>query len=495
MRPLSFLLLCTLAAIGQSRAAAADDLRRPNILLILADDVGYGDVGFQGCRDIPTPHIDAIAARGARFTNGYVTAPVCSPSRAGLITGRYQGRFGHEFNPGPPQPTDLAEGGLPLTESTLAEALKAAGYATAIIGKWHLGESKEFWPRQRGFDEFYGFLGANHPYFPGEGSAILRNDKKTVAPPHLTRAFGDEAAQFIARQTDKPFFLYLAFNAAHTPLQPDKEHLARFAHIADKRRRAFAGLVSGMDDAVGQALDALKVAGKEDNTIIIFLSDNGGPQHANGSSNAPLRGDKLTLWEGGIRIPFAIQWAGKVAAGSTFDKPVTSLDAVATAVAAAGAADRPLDGVNLLPYLANSTKEAPHKTLYWRFGTQHAVRQGNFKLLQFEKGPSQLYDLGADLGESHDLAGTQPEIVERLDAAYQAWDSQLVDPLWKRHRMGTRPAPSAGEKSRQTSEINYNRRELGRVLNSEPVAPGASGLIGPREGERHIQQDIQAKNS
>ncbi len=445
----SVMLLAAMAALRPAFAAASrHDTPPPNILLIFADDVGYGDVGFQGCHDIPTPHLDSIAEHGVRFTNGYVTAPVCSPSRAGLMTGRYQGRFGHEFNPRPRQPGDLAEGGLPLSEPTLADGLKKAGYATAMVGKWHLGNSKPLRPLQRGFDEYYGFLGANHPYFPCAGAApIFRNHKKTPAPVHLTQAFGHEAADFIKRHTEGPFFLYLAFSAAHTPLEPDKEHLARFAAIADPHRRKYAALVSGMDDAVGEVLSALHDAGKEDNSLIVFLSDNGGPQEANGSSNAPLRGDKLTLWEGGIRIPFAMQWQGKIAPGGVYDQPVTSLDATATAAAAAGAElggpDRPIDGVDLLPHLTGRTSSAPHKTLYWRFGLQHAVRQGDYKWLQTTAGPPQLYDLATDAGERHDLASAHPEITKRLAATYDAWSSELIDPLWKRERMAPQQTANA----------------------------------------------------
>jgi arylsulfatase A-like enzyme len=438
--------------MASSPALAVD---HPDILLIVSDDVGYGDLGFQGCQDIPTPHIDAIAAGGVRFTNGYVSSPVCSPTRAGLLTGRYQQRFGHEFNPATPKPTDLAEGALPLSERTIADALREAGYATAIVGKWHLGLSKPYWPRQRGFDEFYGFLGGNHPYLPGDGGGrIIRGNKKVAAPAHLTQEFGREAAAFIRRQTEveKPFFLYLAFNAAHTPLQPNKEHLARFHSIADPKRRKYAALISGMDDAIGEVMDALKAAGKADNTLVIFVNDNGGPQEANGSSNAPLRGDKVTLWEGGIRVPFAIRWKGMIPAGATYTHPVIALDATATAAAAAGAKlgspQRAIDGVDLVPYLQGKKKEPPHKTLYWRFGTQHAVRQGDYKLLQSADGPRQLYDLAADLAEEHDIASTHPEIVQDLASVYEAWKSELIDPLWKRHKMAEkRGSPATIESS------------------------------------------------
>jgi arylsulfatase A-like enzyme len=441
-------------ALATTRAAAAD-AARPNIVLIVADDVGYADVGFQGCKDIPTPHIDSIASGGVRFTDGYVPAPVCGPSRAALLTARYQQRFGYEFNPAQKQPGDLAEGGLPSTERTLADAFKEVGYRTGAVGKWHLGNTKQYWPLQRGFDYYYGFLGANHSYVPEKNAApIFRNNKKVEAPAHLTTAFGDEAAKFIQRQKDNPFFLYLAFNAAHTPLQPDKEHLARFSNIADPKRRAYAGLVSGMDDAVGQVLDAVRSSGKESNTLVVFYSDNGSPQDANGGSNAPLHGDKLELWEGGIRIPMAMQWKGKLPAGSVYRQPVISMDLAVTALAAAGAklgaTDHPIDGVDLVPYITGQNNAAPHDALFWRFGTQHAVRQGDWKLVQFEKQSAQLYDLKADIGEKKDLAEKHPEIVDRLHALYVKWDAQMIDPLWKRQRMEVRPLtsrPTAAEQA------------------------------------------------
>jgi arylsulfatase A-like enzyme len=444
------------APIANSSALAID---RPNILLIVSDDVGYGDFGFQGCQDIPTPHIDGIAVGGVRFTNGYVTSPVCSPTRAGLLTGRYQQRFGHEFNPGPPRPTDMAEGALPLSERTIADALREAGYTTAIFGKWHLGSRKPYWPLQRGFDEYYGFLGGNHPYLPGNGGdSIIRGNKKVDEPAHLTQQFGREAAAFIKRQVkvEKPFFLYLAFNAAHTPLQPDQEHLARFQSIADPKRRKYAALISGMDDAIGEVLGALKAVGKADNTMVIFVNDNGGPQEANGSSNAPLRGDKTTLWEGGIRVPFAIQWKGKIPSGTTYTQPVIALDATATAAAAAGAEfgtpERAIDGVDLLPYVQGQKKEPPHKTLYWRFGIQHAVRQDDYKLIKFGDEPTQLFDLAADIAEQHDVASEHPEIVQRLAAIYDAWNSELIDPLWKREKMAGKPGSAVHGKNSSRGE-------------------------------------------
>jgi arylsulfatase A-like enzyme len=415
---------------------------KPNILIIVADDLGYHDVGFHGGKEIPTPNIDSIAAGGVKCTSGYVSCPVCSPTRAGLLTGRYQQRFGHEFNPGQAQFADGVDFGLPLSEKTIANALHDAGYVTANVGKWHLGNKEKFWPPQRGFDEWYGFLGGAHPYVPrADGKAVVqpiyRDGKAIDMPKHLTKAFGDEAAAFIGRQKEQPFFLYLTFNAVHNPLQPDAEHRAKFDDLKSEnpKRQDYAGLLSGLDDAVGTVLEALRKSGKEENTLVFFISDNGGPQKANGSDNTPLRGDKSTVWEGGIRIPYAVQWKGKLPAGKTYDQPVISLDISATAAAAAGAKlggeGRSVDGVNLLPYLLGESKDMPHQNLYWRFGPQHAIRQGNFKLVKPRNEPAQLYDLAADIGEKEDLATKKPEVLAQLKQAYDAWNAELAEPLWR----------------------------------------------------------------
>jgi arylsulfatase A-like enzyme len=441
--------------------AAEASAAKPNILIIVADDLGYGDLGLQGGKEIPTPHIDSIAAGGVRFTNGYVTGAVCSPTRAGLVTGRYQQRFGHEFNPGQPQGANAADIGLPLTETTIADALRGAGYATANVGKWHLGHSEKFHPQARGFDEFYGFLGGAHPYIAGQGNGkgqagrIFRGDKEVAAPEHLTQAFGQEAAEFIKRDKDQPIFLYLTFNAVHNPLQPDEEHLAKFSHIADPQRKAYAGLLSGLDDAVGEVLASLRASGQEENTLVFFISDNGGPQQANGSDNTPLRGDKGTVWEGGIRVPYLVRWKGKLPTGAVYEQPVISLDVAATAAAAAGAKlggeGRPVDGVNLLPYVLRDNKQSPHESLYWRFGVQRAVRHGNFKLLQQDNAAPQLFDLVADVGEQHDLAKSRPEVVAELNATFTAWNNELAEPLWKTGK-------SSGKQQRRAERAK--KREL-----------------------------------
>ncbi len=322
----------------------AADPSKPNIVIILADDLGHADLGFQGCRDIPTPRIDSLAKNGVRCSNGYVSCPYCSPTRAGLLSGRYQQRFGHEFNPGPAGAKEDVFG-LPLSETTLADRLKAAGYATGLVGKWHLGGASRFQPQRRGFDEFFGFLGGGHPYFPGQGAPIYRGTEVVQEKEYLTDAFAREAVAFLQRHKDQPFFLYLAFNAVHTPMHATDDRLSRFANIADEERRTYAGMLTAMDEGVGKVLDTLKAAHLEESTLIFFFSDNGGPTMLgttiNASRNDPLRGSKRTTLEGGIHVPFVVQWKGKLAPGTVYDQPVIQLDVLPTALAAAGVSAMP----------------------------------------------------------------------------------------------------------------------------------------------------------
>ena len=408
---------------------------KPNIVLIVADDLGYGELGLQGFRrDIPTPNIDSLAQNGVRFTQGYVSCPVCSPTRAGLMTGRYQQRFGHEFNPGPAQSAS-AGFGLARGEITLAERLKTLGYVTGMTGKWHLGYKSEFIPPRRGFDEFFGFLGGAHPYLPGgRAAAICRGEEPVKEEEYLTDAFGREATAFIERHHDRPFFLYLPFNAVHMPLQAADRYLARFRDIKDPQRRTFAAMMAAMDDAVGRVLAKLREHGLEERTLIFFISDNGGPTRQTTSSNGPLRGYKGQVWEGGIRVPFVVQWKGRVPGGRVDERPVISLDIHPTAVAAAGGAVSPdwkLDGVNLVPFLAGEEAGRPHDTLCWRMGTRHAIRQGDWKLLvETDQTDSALFNLAEDVGERSNLAARHLEVLETLQAAYDAWDAAMLEPEW-----------------------------------------------------------------
>src|SRR5688572_15673401 len=282
-------------------ATSAAVARQPNVIVIVADDMGYADIGVHGCQDIPTPHIDSLAKNGVRCSNGYVSHPYCSPTRAGLMTGRYQQRFGHEFNPGPP--TDRTPGiGLPLTETTMADRFKAAGYKTGIVGKWHLGHTDDaFHPLNRGFDSFFGFLGGSHSYLrSGTGhTAIFRGKEEVQEKEYLTDAFAREGVAFMEKHKAEPFFLYWAFNAVHGPMEAADKYLQRFAGIQDPKRRTYAGMLAALDDAVGRGLAKLKELGLEENTLVFFLSDNGGPTAVNASDNRPLNGVKATTMEGG----------------------------------------------------------------------------------------------------------------------------------------------------------------------------------------------------
>lgn len=404
---------------------------KPNIVVILADDLGYGSVGCQGS-DIPTPAIDSIAKEGVRFTSGYVSCPVCSPTRAGLLTGRYQQRFGHEFNPGGGR--QGVQPGLPLSETTLADRLKALGYTTGIVGKWHLGSDPERRPFRKGFDEFFGFLGGSHSYLESEAgslNAIRRGDEPVDEKEYITDAFSREAVAFVEKHKDRPFFLYLAYNAVHTPMHAAPRHGDRFREIADPKRRAFASMLTAMDEGIGRLLEKLRTLGLEEKTLVFFLGDNGGPTGANTSRNGPLRGVKGQVLEGGIRVPFLARWKGRLPAGKTFDQPVIALDIAATAIAAAGG-ERPanLDGVDLLPYLTGTKTGAPHEHLYWRFGRQRAVRSGKWKLVEVPGEPARLYDLEADVGETKDAAEANREAFEKLDAAWRKWGAELAPPLW-----------------------------------------------------------------
>ena len=424
-----------------SLSAAERSASKPNILIIVGDDMGYADVGFHGVKDIPTPNLDALAADGVRFTNGYVSGPYCSPTRAGLLTGRYQNRFGHEFNPGGGD-----EQGLPLSEQTLADRLKAAGYRTGLVGKWHLGSLPELHPQQRGFDEFFGFLGGAHSYF--ETAGILRGTEPVTELDYTTDAFGKEASAFIAQHNEQPWFLYLAFNAVHTPMHATDERLAKFSNIADKKRQTYNAMMLAMDDAIGQVRAKLVETGQADNTLITFISDNGGPTMngvtVNGSINAPLRGSKRTTLEGGIRVPYVVTWPGHIKPG-IFEQPAIQLDLHATALAAAGVDAKPewkLDGVNLLPFLSGEKTDAPHDALYWRFGKQMAIRSGDWKLVRYDSNAdtqsgkaepvtaARLYNLAADIHEDQDLSDMNPDKVMELQASWDAWNQANVAPLW-----------------------------------------------------------------
>jgi arylsulfatase A-like enzyme len=430
LRLLLAIAVCWGSSASLAHAQGTKKAKKPNIVIILADDMGYADVGFHGCKDIPTPHIDSLAKNGVRFTNGYVSGPYCSPTRAGLLTGRYQNRFGHEFNPAG------GKQGMPVDQVTMAQRLRVLGYITALIGKWHLGTDAKMLPTDRGFQEYFGFLGGAHPYFPGKGKDIFRGTKPIDEKEYLTDAIAREAVDFIDRQKEDPFFLYLAFNAVHTPMQATDKYLNRFPKIEDKQRKTYAAMLSAMDDAVGRVLAKLREKGMEEDTLIFFFSDNGGPTMQgttiNGSINFPLRGSKRQLLEGGVRVPFILQWKGRLPAG-VYDHPIIALDILPTSIAAAGSepkADWKLDGVNLLPFIEGKNKAAPHEMLFWRFGDQMAVRKGDWKLVRYDGTGQHLYNLKTDIGESKDLIADNAEVVRGMQAAWNEWDKGNIAPLW-----------------------------------------------------------------
>jgi arylsulfatase A-like enzyme len=425
----------------------------------MTDDQGYADVGFNGCTDIQTPHLDSLARHGVRFTSAYVSYPVCSPSRAGFITGRYPQRFGYERNPRF-QPGNRVSG-LALTETTLADALGKVGYHSGIIGKWHLGAHPDLHPLKRGFNEFFGHLGGGARYFPeeltlketngalDEGQSyrlwMLRNHEPVRTTQYLTDEFSDEAVSFVTRHKDKPFFLFLAYNAPHTPLQATEKYLSRFTGITNLKRRTYAAMVSAVDDGVGRLLARLRELDLEKNTLIFFLSDNGGPEPTNASDNGPLRGGKSDPWEGGIRVPFAAQWPGQLPEGLVYEKPVLSLDIFATIAALAGATTdpaRPLDGVNLIPYLTGRKAGTPHEAIYLRKFDQgaFAVRCGDYKLVIPRTGANpQLFNLAADLGEMNNLSAAQPENLQKLELLRVSWSARLIAPLFEGLMTGQNP--------------------------------------------------------
>lgn len=430
----TFITISTLLLAPLAHCAAYP--QKPNILFLFADDLGYGELGCYGNKEIPTPNINSIAANGIRFTSGYVSAPLCSPSRAGLMSGRYQTRFGHENN------NMTAERGLPRSETTLANRLKTLGYATCIVGKWHLGKEEEYLPMKRGFDEYFGVTGNPGSYFTPQGliDSRLSPEVQEVKEKdfYTTDAFAARAADWIGKHKDVPWFLYLPFNAVHAPHQATEKYLKRFDQIIDPKRRNFDGMLAAMDDAVGVVLKKLRELGLEENTLIFFVSDNGAPDGRNG--NGILNGGKHTCWEGGIRLPWMMQWKGKLPAGKVSDMPVITLDVMPTCISAAGGTVDPawkLDGVNLIPYLLGKKQGRPHETLYWRIDGMWAIRHGDFKLVQAKKDePVGLYDLAADTGEKSSLAAKHPEKVKELQALWDQWNKQLAPPSTQKVKAG-----------------------------------------------------------
>ena len=453
MKPADFLaiLACLIVSAGTALGASTPP---PNLIVILTEDQGYHDVGFNGCQDIPTPNLDSIASNGVRFTSGYVASPLSSPGRAGLLTGRYPERFGYDRDTQWP-PNNL-NAGLPAAETTLAEALGNAGYETGLIGKWHLGYGPALHPLKRGFHEFFGFLGAGHRYLPEEFTIddprkakmeddnwhlwLMRNYAPVKTTNYLTDELSNEAVHFIARHQARPFFLLLAYNAPHGPLEvtdnglPEatEKYLSRFPKILGPHRRAYAAMMSAVDDGVGDILAELRKDRLQEQTMVVYLSASGGALDQNSSDNYPLRGSKNYPWEGSWRVPFALQWPGHVPGGGVYDQPVLSLDIFATITALANAPINPafpLDGVNLIPYLTGLKTGAPHEAIYLRMPERaaYAVRSGAYKLVVQANGQdAELYNVTKDISELQNLAAANPDIMAGLKNKYALWSRPMM---------------------------------------------------------------------
>ncbi len=449
-------ILLSLSPLTAATAPAA----RPNIVVILADDLGYADVGCYGGRDVPTPQIDRLAREGVRFTDGYVTCSSCAPSRLGLMGGAYTQRFGLTWN------DDRSAHKLPDSQRLLPELLRTAGYKTGLIGKWNIVR-----PAERAFDEVHDFIEWESDYLPqADGRYVGSNTTKNTefassktagwgperaTDEYLTDRMGRHAEEFIARHAREPFFLYVGFNAVHSPWQGRAADRARFAHLPHEVLRLYASMIAALDDNVGRVLAALKANQLEENTLVIFLSDNGPakgsaaivgwkpdwPKQLIVGSAAPLRGAKTDLFEGGVREPFILRWPAQLKAGATYRPAVTAMDVLPTACAAAGVvaaipATTFVDGVDLMPFLRGERTDVPHETLFWKIKSAAALRRGDWKLLLLAPDwKPQLYHLAADIGETRDLAGEKPELTRELHEAWQAWNRTMPPPA--------RPTPPA----------------------------------------------------
>ncbi|MEM6473748.1 MAG: sulfatase-like hydrolase/transferase [Planctomycetota bacterium] len=480
---------------GTGAQAQSQDVTQPNIVILLADDLGYGELlsgpatnlfaGQLGDATlasrpnrIPTPNIDSIADSGVQFTQAYVTGPNCSPSRAGLLTGKIPTRFGYEFNPIGAR-NEQPGIGLPPSQQTLAELLHDRGYTTGLIGKWHLGGSAAYHPHRHGFDEFFGFTHEGHYFVPPPYDGVMTMLRRKVLPggrqgrwignrliysshmghdepdydannpmirggqpeseqSYLTDAFTRESVSFIKRHADQPFFLYVAYNAVHSPLQAKLEDYARFDGIADPHRRVFAAMLASLDQSVGKILRTLESESLQKQTLVVFLSDNGGPTKELTSSNWPLRGQKGQMYEGGIRIPMSMTWPGTLPKAMLYKQPVSSADLYATAANIAGVEERPrgIDGVDLMPYLNKAVDGRPHQRFFWRQGLRSAIRIDDWKLVRDRGGKRglagswELYDLSEDITEGRNVAETEPVKLREMIKAWTRWDGEMAEPLF-----------------------------------------------------------------
>ncbi len=443
MKPFQIVRLALALLFLAPLAAAAPT--KPNILIFYIDDMGWAQPGCYGGKLAPTPNIDALAAGGVRFTDGYSSGCICSPGRVGLMTGRYQARTGHDANP------TRAGRELLLTETTLAQRLKAIGYTTGIVGKWHLGDTApEFMPAARGFDFSMGTVGN---LGEGKGPSFYRGKElinELPGAPVTSPIFARESVAFLDANKVQPWFLYLAFNAVHAPHVASEKWLSVFKDLP-KRDAQYAALAAEADEAIGTVMAKVRALKQEENTLIFLISDNGGaaPQAEMGG----LRGRKWFCWEGGIRVSWIAAWKGHVPAGRVSHEPVIQLDVLPTALAAAGAEVKPewqLDGVNLLPLLEGKTDKLAPRSLYFRFGVQYAVREGDWKLVKASKDMApMLVNLAKDRGEQTDLTAQQPEKAKALQTLFDKWNATMQPPRWEDPRWNGDENRKAEKKARK----------------------------------------------
>ena len=432
---LSLIFACSALCVANAQIPKNS---KPNIILVVTDDQGWADVGFNGCTDIPTPNLDKMASEGMVFTNGYVTHPYCSPSRAGLMTGRYQSRFGHDCNM-PYHTENDGTIGTPRSEKMIPEALQQLGYRTCAIGKWHLGDHPTLHPNHQGFDYWFGFPGGGMNYWGKSTNAIqtiYRNGEKVPDSElsYLTDDFTNEAINFITKKDSKPFFIYLAYNAPHAPNQVTQRYLENTKHIEYPERSVYGAMVNGIDYCVGRIDSTLIANNIAKNTVIVYLSDNGGRKDL--ADNRPFRGHKGQIFEGGIKVPFFIKWPLGIKPKQVYNNPIISLDLFPTFLSMAGGNvndEKQLEGKNLLPYITQNIKHEPHDILFWRSvgGFEYAVRKGKYKLYKSAyKNSTLLFDLENDSYERYDIAAKHPEIVAQLHKAYKKWNAKNIQPQW-----------------------------------------------------------------
>ena len=431
----AFIILCscknTISSKNQLSSKAQEENKKPNIIVIVVDDAGYVDFGFMGSEDLETPNIDRLAKEGVIFTDAHVTATVCAPSRAGLMTGKYQQRFGFEAN----GTGDGHSGDIGLSDDvvTMADVFQKNNYKTIAIGKWHLGATPTDHPNKRGFDEFYGFLGGGRSYFPVKNPSkelmLQQNGKRIDFEGYLTDVLGNRSVRFVEENKNTPFFMYLAYNAVHTPMEAKEEHLQKYKNHP---RQYLAAMTWSLDENIGKLRNKLKELGIFDNTLIYFISDNGGA-HTNSSKNGLLKGWKGNKFEGGHRVPFIVSWPDKIKANQKFDGLTSSLDIFSTSLAAATinkSNDLVLDGENLLPYLTQNKQGNPHAELYWRKLDESAARIGDYKLIHLKGYGTAMYNLSNDLGELNNLCTKDTLKLNQITKKFSAWESKIMAPLW-----------------------------------------------------------------